>query len=176
MSLAEDGDMQGNIAGVRLEHFADDGAIPNSVLPVIIYMGAVAAPSPEAMEALFDANGWPSAWRWGVYDFHHYHSTTHECLGVARGSARLKLGGESGREFEVAAGDVIVLPAGTGHRKLDSSSDFLVVGAYPPGFSADLLRGEPGERPGSDERIAKVPLPRTDPVGGQGGPVLENWR
>ena len=76
----------------------------------------------------------------------------------------------------VNEGDVIVLPAGTGHRKLESSSDFLVVGAYPPGFSADLLRGEPGERPGSDERIARVPLPRTDPVGGQGGPVLENWR
>ena len=156
--------MRGNIADVRLEHFADDGAIPNSALPTLIYKGAIPDPSPEAMEAMFDANGWPSAWRWGVYDFHHYHSTTHECLGVARGSAMLKLGGESGREFEVAAGDVIVLPAGTGHRKLESSSDFLVVGAYPPGFSADLLRGEPGERPGSDERIARVPLPPPEPT------------
>ena len=167
--------MQGNLANVTLEHFADDGAIPNTVLPVVIYRQAVATPSAEALEALFDANGWPSAWRWSVYDFHHYHSTTHECLGVAQGSARLQLGGESGRTFEVTAGDVIVLPAGTGHKRLSASDDFLVVGAYPPGCSADLLRGEEGERPGADERIAAVPLPKTDPVGGQGGPVREKW-
>lgn len=169
--------MQGNLAGIALEHFADDGAIPNTALPVVIYRQAIAGSdaSAEAMEALFDGNGWPSAWRWDVYDFHHYHSNTHECLGVAQGSARLQLGGEQGRVFEVSAGDVIVLPAGTGHKKLSSSTDFMVVGAYPPGFSSDLLRGEPGERPAADQRIAKVPLPQTDPVGGQGGPVLEKW-
>lgn len=169
--------MQGNLAGVSLEYFADDGAIPNAVLPVVIYRQAIAAgqASAEAMEALFDGNGWPSAWRWGVYDYHHYHSNTHECLGVARGSARLQLGGESGRVFALGAGDVVVLPAGVGHRKLTSSPDFLVVGAYPPGFSPDLMRGEAGERPSADERIARVPLPQTDPVGGQGGPVLAKW-
>ncbi|WP_338720212.1 cupin domain-containing protein [Devosia sp. XK-2] len=167
--------MQGNLAVVTLEHFADDGGIPNNVLPVVIYKGALSAPSAEAMEALFDGNGWPSAWRWSVYDFHHYHSRTHECLGVAQGSARLQLGGEGGRVFAVEAGDVVVLPAGTGHKKLSASGDFLVVGAYPPGCSADLLRGEHGERPGADERIAQVPLPQTDPVGGQAGPVLAKW-
>lgn len=167
--------MKGNLTGVSLEHFADDGRFPNTTLPAILYRRAVDQPTPEALEALFDTNGWPSAWRYGVYDFHHYHSTTHECLGVARGSARLQLGGPEGRVFTVKAGDVIVLPAGTGHCNLESSADFLVVGAYPPGFKADLLRGEAGERPGADERIAAVPLPRTDPVGGQGGPVLEKW-
>ncbi|MHA6297502.1 cupin domain-containing protein [Devosia sp. CAU 1758] len=169
--------MQGNLADIGLEHFADDGAIPNNVLPVVIYRQAIAgeAVSAEALEALFDANGWPSAWRWGVYDFHHYHSNTHECLGVAQGHARLQLGGAQGRVFDVSAGDVIVLPAGVGHKKLTSSVDFLVVGAYPPGFSSDLLRGEANERPAADQRIAKVPLPQTDPVGGQGGPVLEKW-
>lgn len=169
--------MQGNLADIALEHFADDGAIPNNVLPVVIYRQAIAgeAVSAEALEALFDGNGWPSAWRWGVYDFHHYHSNTHECLGVAQGRARLQLGGEQGRVFEVSAGDVIVLPAGIGHKKLSSSPDLLVVGAYPPGFTSDLLRGEANERPAADQRIAKVPLPQTDPVGGQGGPVLEKW-
>ncbi|KKB10102.1 cupin domain-containing protein [Devosia chinhatensis] len=167
--------MQGNIAKVVLEHFADDGAFPNSTLPVVIYRQALAQPSAEALEKLFDGNGWPSAWRYGVYDFHHYHSTSHECLGVARGKARLMLGGPEGRQFEVEAGDVLVLPAGTGHCNLGSSPDFLVVGSYPPGFSADLLRGEAGERPEADERIAQVPLPRTDPVGGQGGPILDKW-
>lgn len=75
----------------------------------------------------------------------------------------------------VKAGDVVVLPAGTGHKNLGASPDFLVVGAYPPGFSADLMRGEAGERPDADRRIAIVPLPQTDPVGGAGGPVLEKW-
>lgn len=167
--------MSGNLASVSLEYFADDGGIPNNVLPVVIYKGALAEPSAEAMEAMFDQNGWPSAWRYGVYDYHHYHSTTHECLGVAAGSAKLHLGGPSGRVFEVAAGDVIVLPAGTGHKNVGSSPDFLVVGAYPPGCEADMLYGKDGERPEADQRIAAVPLPQTDPVGGQGGPVLEKW-
>jgi len=169
--------MKGNLANVALEHFADDGTFPNTVLPVVLYRQAIRREeaSAEALEALFDGNGWPSAWRYGVYDFHHYHSTTHECLGVAKGTARLQLGGPEGRVFEVGAGDVIVLPAGIGHKNVGSSADFLVVGAYPPGFSADLMRGEAGERPDADKRIAGVPLPKTDPVGGQGGPLLEKW-
>lgn len=169
--------MQGNLAHVTLEHFADDGVIPNNGLPVVIYRQAIAEEdvSPEAMEGLFDVTGWPSVWRGDVYDFHHYHSNTHECLGVAQGSARLQLGGPEGRVFEVSAGDVIVLPVGVGHRKLGASGDFLVVGAYPPGFSPDLMRGEDGERPEADGRIAAVPVPNTDPVGGQGGPVLAKW-
>lgn len=167
--------MQANLAKTSYEFFADDGHFPNSTLPVVIYAQAVADPSPEAMEALFDANDWPSAWRYGVYDYHHFHSTAHEVLGVARGSASLHLGGPEGRIYDVRAGDVILLPAGTGHKNLGSSPDFLVVGAYPPGTSADMMYGKAGERPGADERIAKVPLPKTDPVGGQGGPVLEKW-
>lgn len=169
--------MPGNISTISLEHFADDGSIPNNVLPVVIYRQAIVGEevSAEAMEALFDANGWPSAWRWGVYDYHHYHSNTHECLGVVQGSARLQLGGPQGRVFEVGAGDVIVLPAGTGHKNVGSSPDFLVVGAYPPGCSPDQMRGEAGERPEADKRIAQVPLPQTDPVGGQGGPIVEKW-
>lgn len=168
--------MLGNLAGVKLEHFADNGGIPNSRLPVVIYKGALSHASAETMERLFDENGWPSAWRYGVYDYHHYHSTTHECLGVAAGTARLHLGGPTGRVFAVEAGDVIVLPAGTGHKNVGSSPDFLVVGAYPPGGHADMLYGTADERPAADDRIAQVPLPKSDPVGGQGGPVLEHWR
>lgn len=169
--------MAGSIAHVSFEYFADDGAFPNSTLPVVIYRQVLGTetPTPEALEKLFDTNGWPSQWRAGVYDYDHYHSTAHECLGVARGSSILRLGGPEGRDLEVKAGDVLVLPAGTAHRCVSAEGDFLVVGAYPPGQDWDVLKGEAGERPEADERIARVALPKTDPVGGQGGPLLEKW-
>lgn len=169
--------MIGNMSTIEFAYFADDGRFPNSVLPVVVYRRAIAFAevTREAMEALFDGNGWSSQWRAGVYDFHHYHSTAHECLGIARGSATLGLGGPEGRSFKVGAGDVVVLPAGTAHRRLTDDVNFLVVGAYPPGQKWDLLRGEPADRPDADQRIAAVPLPTTDPVGGQAGPVLEKW-
>lgn len=78
--------------------------------------------------------------------------------------------------LEVEAGDVIVIPAGVAHKRESASADFLVVGAYPPGQKWDLLRGEDGERPEADERIAEVPLPQTDPVGGAAGPLLRAWK
>jgi uncharacterized protein YjlB len=170
--------MIGNLSGISFEYFADDGRFPNSALPVVIYRQAVAAneASAESIEALFDSNGWPSQWRANVYDYHHYHSTAHECLGVASGTATLQLGGPDGREFAVSAGDVLLLPAGTTHRRVEADADFLVVGAYPPGQRWDILRGEPADRPDADLRIAKLALPKTDPVGGQGGPMLETWR
>ncbi len=169
--------MTGNLAQISLEFFADDGRFPNSTLPVVIYRQAFRAnaASPEAFEALLDGNGWPSQWRSGVFDYHHYHSTAHECLGIARGRASLQLGGPEGRSFDVSAGDVVVLPAGTAHCRLSQDPDFLVVGAYPPGQDWDLLKGDEGDRPDADRNIAEVSLPKTDPVGGQGGPVVEKW-
>lgn len=170
--------MRGRLEGLRIERFFDDGTYPNSHLPLLFYDEAVrrADAGPEAMEALFAANGWPPAWRASVFTYHHYHSTAHETLGVAQGSARLLLGGPEGREFDVEPGDVIVIPAGVAHRRLDSSGDFLVVGCYPPGQSWDLLRGEAGDRPTADRNIGVVPLPATDPVGGADGPLISRWR
>jgi uncharacterized protein YjlB len=168
----------GDISGLVLERFEDDGVFPNSRLPLLLYRSAVgsAEVSPEAMESLFGGNGWPPAWRSSIYTFHHYHSTAHEVLGIASGSARLMLGGPNGREFDVNAGDVIAIPAGVVHRRLSSTPGFLVVGGYPPGQSWDLLRGEAGERPEADRNIAAVPAPNSDPVAGANGPLLKHWR
>jgi uncharacterized protein YjlB len=164
-------------ASVLAEHFTDDGVFPNSASPALIYKGAVAsAAGPDAFEQLFERNSWPPQWRSGVLPYHHYHSTAHEVLGIARGSATLILGGPKGRQFDVTAGDVIVIPAGVAHQRIDSSADFLVVGGYPPGQDWDLLKGEPGDRPRADTNITQVPKPTTDPVGGASGPLTELWR
>jgi uncharacterized protein YjlB len=115
------------------------------------------------------------SWRNGIFDFHHFHSTAHEVLAILRGHASVQLGGPGGARFEVAAGDVLVLPAGTGHRNLGSSPDLLVAGAYPRGQSWDLRRGDPGEHDEVLANIAAVALPATDPVLGPAGPLVELW-
>ena len=168
----------GSAAGLVAEQFADDGRFPNSRLPLLIYRAALTAEacSPEALEAMFEDCGWPPAWRSTIFTYHHYHSTAHETLGVASGRARLMLGGPEGRVFEVSAGDVIAIPAGVVHRRLESSRDFLVVGCYPPGQDWDLLRGEPGERAVAERNIARVGLPATDPVTGGAAPLPKLWR
>lgn len=157
--------------------FGERGPIPNNPrFPALVYRHAfppeLADPA-SAIEQRFDENGWPPAWRNGIYDFHHYHSKGHEVLGIAKGSAELLLGGEGGRELGVRSGDVVLLPAGTGHRRLNASSDFLVVGAYPPGQSGDILR----DAPTGDIRtaISRLARPAKDPVFGREGPMLEHW-
>jgi uncharacterized protein YjlB len=146
--------------------------MPNSRLPVLLYRGALPAETAD-FDALFKHNGWTGVWHDSVYDFDHYHSNAHEVLGVARGSAGLQLGGSEGRKIEVSAGDCIVLPAGTGHRRLSSSPDFEMVGAYPAGQEHyDICRKLLAE---SDRRIASVALPESDPVRGTDGPLLKLW-
>ena len=159
-------------------HLPAGEEIPNHPeLPVLVYRGVEAPGSgAAAWVELFAANEWGGTWRDGLFAFHHFHSTSHETLGVAAGEARLALGGPQGEEVRVTAGDVLVLPAGTGHKRVDASGDFLVVGAYPPGQEDyDLRRGDPAELEEVRRNIERVSLPAADPVAGKSGPLVKAW-
>jgi uncharacterized protein YjlB len=160
--------------------FEDDGATPNNPkLPFIHYRSPVGAPDcgdPAAVfEELFKRNGWGGSWRNGIYDYVHYHSSTHEVLGIARGNASVRFGGNKGKIFELHSGDVVILPAGTGHQCVRASKDLLVIGAYPPAGKYDECTGLPHERERALQSIPKVPLPAKDPVYGAAGPLLDAW-
>lgn len=151
--------------------------IPNHPrFAVLVYRGVEAAEAGAgAARELFAEHGWGGAWVDGVFGFHHFHSTSHEALAVVAGRATVELGGPQGRAFRVTAGDVLVLPAGTGHRRASSERDFTVVGAYPAGQEDyDLLRGDdPAEVAAARERITALGAPPQDPVGGDG---VAGWR
>ncbi len=158
----------------------DSGTVPNNPrLPLLLYKQAVDLPrveAPEVFEDVFTAHGWPAAWRNGIYDYHHYHSTAHEALGVYAGSATALMGGEGGVEVTVERGDVVIIPAGVGHKCLKRSEDLAIVGAYPLNTAPDLKTGEPEERPACFDAIFKVAVPPLDPLYGEGGPMAEHWR
>ncbi len=159
---------------------APDGPFPNNPsLPLLIYPQAVAltGTDPAAIfEALFREHQWQGAWRNGVFDFHHYHSSAHEVLGVYRGTARLRFGGPQGITAETRAGDVVIIPAGVAHQRIASSPDFAVVGAYPRGQTPDMCYGRPGERPGTDNKVQATPPPAADPVHGPRGGLKTLWQ
>jgi uncharacterized protein YjlB len=159
--------------------FVDDGDVPNSKYPLIAYQGVIDpedGDSAVAFETLFQSNGWGGGWRNGIFPFHHYHSSAHEVLGIARGEATVRFGGEAGETVTVKAGDAVLIPAGVGHKRLSASPDLLVIGAYPGGRRADLMREGAEDTAAVRKRVAAVPVPGADPVAGKDGPMSELWR
>ncbi|URN98535.1 cupin domain-containing protein [Leclercia adecarboxylata] len=150
--------------------------VPNHPhLPVLIYKGVITDGDVAGQfEQRFADNGWPPQWRDGIFDYHHYHTTAHEVLGIARGTARLVIGGPGGEEIDVEAGDALLLPAGTGHCRLSASLDFMVVGAYPPGMEFDLCKQ--AATPAILARIVALPFPERDPVNGGSPPLTQHWK
>jgi uncharacterized protein YjlB len=156
-----------------------DGAIPNHPRwPLLVYPGAVAIACPDpaaAFEALFTRNRWPAAWRNGIHPFHHYHSDGHEALGIYSGEVTVQFGGDAGVKITAKPGDVIVLPAGTGHKKLSVRGSLGVVGAYPEGSHPETCVPPLARARKNAEIIARVPLPPSDPVFGPKGPLFDHW-
>jgi len=164
---------------IAVHYFEDDGRIPNNPrLPVLVYPAVFNLSGVDSAHDCIDRfaeHGWSGAWQNGIYPFPHYHSTAHEVLGICKGRVSVRLGGEMGLIVDMKAGDALLLPAGTGHQNLGSSPDLLVVGAYPDGVDWDLCRGQEDERSAAIARIEGLPLPRTDPIFGCGGPLRRHW-
>ena len=162
--------------GLETVGLEDDGLVPNSPLPALVYR-QVLGPSvrAEQVQALFAAHGWGRSWVNGIFGHHHYHSTAREALGITAGRARVQLGGETGPLADIEVGDVVVLPAGAGHKKL-SGIGLEVVGAYPDGQTPDLCDATPAARAAALENLRVVPLPGQDPVFGGPGLLLGLWR
>lgn len=163
------------------EHYVihGDNTFPNNdYLPVLIYKQAFNPGKrklADTIEETFNKNNWTNSWRNGILEKHHYHSNTHEALGISSGQAKVQLGGPNGPVFDVRKGDVIVLPAGIAHKNLGCSKDFEVVGGYPGGIEHDMKYGKAEDRPAADENIRKVALPETDPIDGFEGALLTFW-
>lgn len=166
---------------IEILHSKPRGRVPNSRLPVLIYREAVkadhAADLPGAIEACFRRHDWLNNWRYsGIYTYYHFHSTSHEALGVACGEMNLRLFGKGGSDVHLQAGDVVVIPAGVSHIYLGGSNDILVVGGYAEGRDWDLIRDEHVSETdwrSAVKRIMSLPIPYQDPVTGE---AMQHWR
>ncbi|RUR08659.1 cupin domain-containing protein [Legionella septentrionalis] len=148
----------------------------NSRLPLIIYKEVIKSSSPQSIQALLTENHWINSWVDTIYDYHHYHSNTHEALVIFSGACTVQIGGNKGKIFNIAAGDVIIFPAGISHKNMDSTADFKCVGAYPIDVEYDVLYGKAEELSQAEENIQKLGLPKCDPVYGKDGPLFNYWK
>jgi uncharacterized protein YjlB len=164
----------------HVHYFKDDGATPNNVLPLIHYRTPIVLDpdyDPAAIiERVFASNRWRHSWRDGIYRYNHFHTRTHEVLGIARGTVDVQFGGAHGARLGLKCGDVVVIPAGVGHRRRKASTDLLVVGAYPDFGPYDEPRPAEIDIDKARRSVAAVKTPFTDPVYGKTGALLKLWR
>jgi uncharacterized protein YjlB len=156
----------------RQIYFGKGSDVPNSRLPVLLFRSVLAEQAHgkgRSFRRVFKRNGWVGVWTDTIYDYTHFHSNAHEVLGIAEGRATVKLGGEEGRIFRLKPGDMLVIPAGVGHRRLGSDEGLKVIGAYPAGQSHFNMKRKGRVRP-------KLALPATDPFYGEAGPLLHFWQ
>lgn len=158
---------------------ADDGIFPNSIFPVLYYPNGLQLPvlfSSLHVKNIFEKNHWSNNWRSGIYTYNHYHSTTHEAMAIIKGKTTIQLGGDNGIKLTIQKGDVLVIPAGVAHKNLGNEKDVIAIGAYPGGRDYDMNYGDPAERPATDNKIKKLPVPSSDPLFGNTNGVPKIWR
>lgn len=157
----------------------EDGSFPNNgLLPLLVYQGAFQLSGEnktDTVKEILETNRWFDAWVDGIYDYHHYHSTAHEVLVTLQGSCRVQFGGPNGTTVNIDHGDVVIIPAGVAHKKIDDTNGFQCLGAYPEGQEYDMNYGKPEELERALENIKKLPVPENDPLYGKDGPLLKNW-
>ena len=156
----------------------EDGAFPNNgLLPLLLYREAlhVADNELDTIKEILETNRWTNSWVNGIYEYHHFHSTAHEVLVALRGSARVQFGGPNGITLTFEKGDVVIIPAGVSHKRINEADRFTCLGAYPEGQQYDMNFGKPEERSTANENIRKVSLPENDPLFGNDGPLIKNW-
>lgn len=155
------------------------GGVPNNPLPLLLWrdvLPADANDSAQWFESTFARNNWPPRWRYPVFTYTHFHTNTHEVLGIYAGEADIQLGGETGPVVHLKKGDAVLIPAGVGHKQIDASEDFMAVGAYPPDLSPDKYLDEPEQLAETLKNVASVARPETDPIGGETGGIVEHWK
>ncbi len=119
-------------------YFKNDGVIPNNTLYLLVYKNVLKYIASENFELVFKKNEWTNNWKDIILPYDHFHSNTHEALGLAKGNARLRLGGKNGTDLLIEIGDVIIMPAGVGHYSIDNSLDYQFIGGYPNGADCNV--------------------------------------
>jgi uncharacterized protein YjlB len=154
----------------------EDSGFPNNrLLPMLHYAGAVREIVEHTVRDLLETNGWSNSWVGDIIARHHYHSITHEVLVALQGTAQVQFGGPNGLSLTFEAGDVVIIPAGVAHKKIEATDGFVCLGAYPGGADYDIRYGEEGDRATVEENIRRVALPGNDPIYGSDGPLVKHW-
>lgn len=166
---------------VKAIYLSENRPFPNNSLPVLYYENALDEVFDDSYSAdevieFFKNNGYEHGWKNGILNRHHFHSNAHEALACTKGKVTVQLGGPNADMYTLRKGDVILLPAGTSHKKLKASQDLEIVGAYPSnGDNYDMQYGDENIYESLLENIAKVEKPLTDPVTNSPRDIEEFW-
>lgn len=167
---------------VKAFYLSENSPFPNNPLPVLYYENVLDDELSDSFNAndviaFFENNGYENAWVGGILDRHHFHSNAHEALACTKGKVTIQLGGPNADMYTLRKGDVILLPAGTAHKKLKGSEGFEIVGAYPEGSEDyDMQYGEGNHYDELKEKIANVDIPLTDPVTNSPRHIKDFWQ
>lgn len=165
---------------IQIVEIHENRPFPNNSLPVLFYKGAAEkwlnhSNAAEAVLSHFEKNGYSNGWVNGIFNYHHFHSTTHEVLACIAGEGSIQLGGPEQSTYTITKGDVLLLPAGIAHKKIQATNNFQIAGAYPNGLKPDIQKGNHSDYEKVKRVISDISLPQKDPVEGPNGPLIQYW-